>query len=138
MTWPRVSLIAFCLVAMAALPQKDLKSRVENASGGDKAKLAMEYTEQETKAAESAFKDGKDNEADAALQEVARYATVAADACMASRKREKQTEISLRKIIFRLNEMKQSVTFEEQGPVQKAIDTVQTVHDKLLTYFLKS
>jgi SpoVK/Ycf46/Vps4 family AAA+-type ATPase len=129
--------VAVLFLALSAFAQKDLKSRADAASGGERAKLAVEYTEEAAKAADKAFNDGKDDEGSAKLKEVAQYAKVAADASMQSGKREKDTEIKLRKVLKRLVEVKQAQPFEQQAEVQKVIDAVQAAHDALLESMFK-
>ncbi len=128
---------AFLTLSLLAFAQKDTKARVDAATGGDKAKFAVEYTEQAAKAADKAFRDDKDSEGSAALVEVAQYARVAADASMQSHHREKETEIGLRKVLKHLMEIKQARPADQQDEVQKTINAVLVAHDALLDSMFK-
>jgi hypothetical protein len=130
-------LLAVLLFSLAALPQKDTKSRIEAATGGDKAKFALEYTEQSVKTADKAFKDGKDEEGSAALKEVKEYAKVASDAAIQSGKHDKDVEINLRKVVNHLVEVKNARPYDQQDEVQQAIDAVDSARNNLLESMFK-
>lgn len=123
--------------ALPAFAQKDLKSRADSATGAEKAKLCVEYTEEAAKASEKAFQDGKDEESSLHLKEVVQYAKAASDASMQSHKREKETEIGLRKVLKRLMEAKNVRPVDQQDEVQKTIDAVLVAHDSLLDSMFK-
>ena len=116
---------------------KDLKSRADSSSGSDKAKYAAEYAEQATHDADKLFAEGKDADGSAKLQDVVTYGKMAADVSMQSHKREKNTEITLRKILKRLADIKNAQPFEQQAEVQKVIDQVQASHDALLDFMFQ-
>lgn len=120
------------LIALPLFAQKDLKSRVDAASGSDKIKLAVEYTDDRTRAADRAFIQGKDEEALADLKNVAEYAQIASQTAIQTRKHQKETEIALRKIAFRLDNIKKARPYEDQAAVQSTIDAVLLAHDNVL------
>jgi hypothetical protein len=130
-------IVAVLLVALAAFPQKDAKSRADAATGPDKAKFALEYTEQAAKTADKAFKDGKDEEGSAALADVKQYAKIASDAAIQSGKHDKEVEINLRKIVNRLVEVKIARPFDQQPEVQQAIDAVDSARNNILEFMFK-
>lgn len=132
---PIVALVV--LVAAACAQQPDPRARIENATGVEKAKLALEFSEQQTKAADKAYQEGKDADASADLQDVAKYAPLAADVARETGKREKETEIAIRKLAKRLLDIKNSVAFEQRDEVQTTIDLVQKAHDALLDDMFK-
>jgi hypothetical protein len=132
MTRRPILVVAVLTVALSAFAQPDLKSRVEAATGAEKAKLAVEFTEQATKAADRAFKDDKDDEGSADLKAITEYARIAFDASVQARKREKETEIGLRKVLKHLVDIKNARPVDQQDEVQKTINAVLVVHDKLL------
>jgi hypothetical protein len=132
MTRRPILVVAVLTVALSAFAQPDLKSRVEAATGAEKAKLAVEFTEQATKAADRAFKDDKDDEGSADLKAITEYARIASDASVQARKREKETEIGLRKVLKHLVDIKNARPVDQQDEVQKTINAVLVVHDKLL------
>src|SRR6267143_1020582 len=67
----------------------------------------------------------------AALDDVASFSEQARDNSIQSRKRQKQTEIAVRKMVRKLADIKRAVSHEEQVPVQAAIDRLQRVRDDL-------
>lgn len=137
MTRRIICCLAVLFLALSAVAQNDLKAKADSATGGEKAKLALDYAEQETKAADAAFKAGKDADGSAALKEVAQYAKVASDAAVESNKREKETEISLRKIVNHLVDVKNARPYAEQDEVQKAMDAVDDARNNLLEAMFK-
>lgn len=137
MTRRLIPVVLALTFAASAFAQKDLKSRADTATGGEKAKLCVEYTEEAAKAADKAFQDGKDEESSAHLKEVVQYAKAAAEASMQSHKREKETEIGLRKVLKRLMEVKNARPVDQQGEVQETINAVLVAHDSLLDSMFK-
>lgn len=133
---PALALVLI-LACSAFAEVKDLKSRADSSSGSDKAKYAAEYAEHAVHEADILLANGKDAEGTAMLQDVGTYGKMAADVSMQSRKREKNTEITLRKILKRLADIKNAQPFEQQAEVQKVIDQVQASHDSLLDFMFQ-
>lgn len=130
-------IVALAVLVAAACAQPDPKARIETATGLEKAKLALAFAEQQTKAADKAFQDGKDAEASADLQDVAKYAPLAADLSRETGKHEKETEIALRKLVNRLSNIKNAVAFEQRPVLQSTMDVVEKAHDALLDDMFK-
>ncbi len=126
-----VVLLVF-VAAFVSAEQKDLKSRVDTASGAEKAKLAAEYAEQAAKAADKAFQDGKDGDGSAQLKDVVQYSKIASDASIQTGKHEKATEITLRKIAYQLAQTKNARPIDGQAEVQRTIDEVDKARSALL------
>jgi hypothetical protein len=126
------ALVFFLALGVFAEQKPGLKARADESTGSDKARYAAEYTEQATHEADKAFADGKDADAASRLQDIATYGKMAADASIQSHKREKNTEIALRKVLKHLNDIKNARPFEQQAEVQQVIDAVQAAHDSLL------
>jgi len=137
MTRRIVVAVAVLFLALSAFAQKDLKSRVDAATGADKAKLALDYTEQATKDTDKAFKDGKDEDGAASLKEIAQYAKIAADASIESNKHQKDIEINLRKVVNRLVDIKNARPYDQQDAVQQVIDSVDNARNSLLEAMFK-
>ncbi len=129
--------VAVVFLALFAAAQTDNKAKADSATGADKAKFALEAAEQAAKAADNAFKQGKDDEGAAHLKEVADYSKMASDAAIESNKREKETEINLRKIVNRLVDVKNARPYEQQDQVQQTIDAVDTARNNLLEEMFK-
>lgn len=134
----RVALaVALLFLALSAVAQNDLKTKADSANGADKAKFALDYAEQATKDADHAFKSGKDDDGATRLKEIAQYSKMASDAAMESGKREKETEINLRKIVNRLVDVKNARPYDQQDAVQQVIDAVDMARNNLLEEMFK-
>ena len=125
------------LLGAAAQAQIDRKARVESASGGEKIKLAVEYADEQAKASDHAVAGENYLEAKNDLADVAYFAKVASDSAIDLRKREKDTEIRLRKIAKKLTDVKNAAPYEDQADVQHAIDEVQAARDRILEFMFK-
>jgi len=113
-------------------PLLNLKQRADAASGGSRAKLFAELARAEITLADQQFTSG---EADAAQKQVAsalEHATVAADAAVNSGKRLKETEIELRKLQRRTDELAHSVAFDDRPPVAAAVKQLEQLRSRLL------
>jgi hypothetical protein len=64
---------------------------------------------------------------------VATFSEKARDAASKSGKKLKPTEIAVRKMAHKLRDMKRTLSFEDQAPVQDAIDRLEHVRTDLLT-----
>jgi hypothetical protein len=130
----RRAAVVVVLLSLSAVVfgQKDLKSRADSASGGEKVKYAAEYAEATTKAADKAFQDGKDAEGSAELMDVEKYAVMASEMSIHTGKRQKQTEITLRKIVNHLADIKNARPFDMQEEVKTTMDAVDKARNNLL------
>jgi hypothetical protein len=110
----------------------ELKARLPSVSAGDRVGLCIEIAERQLIAADKSYSADEVEKARAALDDVASFSEQARDYSIQSRKRQKQTEISVRKMTRKLGDIKRTVTHEEQAIVQAAIDRLQRVRDDLL------
>ena len=129
--------IVIVFVVALGVAQTDTKAKADAATGADKAKFALEVAEQATKSADSAFKQGKDDEGAAQLREIADYGRIASDAAIQSGKHEKEIEINLRKIVNRLVDIKNARPYDQQDAVQQTIDAVDNARNNLLEEMFK-
>src|SRR5215469_5404494 len=109
-----------------------LKARVESAAPKDRVSLALRVAELQTNAADKLYADGKNDEARAAVQDVVSYTEKAGDAATQSGKKLKDAEITVRKIAHKLADMKRTVDFDNQAPLQDAIDHLERIRTQLL------
>jgi len=63
---------------------------------------------------------------------VVAYSQSAGEYAIQSHKHEKQSEIGIRKMVRKLDDLKHTVTHEEQAQIQNAMDQLQRVRDDLL------
>jgi len=109
-----------------------LKARVESAAPKERVSLALRVAELQTSAADKLYADGKNDEARAAVKDVVSYTEKAGDAATQSGKKLKDAEITVRKIAHKLADMKRTVDFDNQVPLQDAIDHLERIRTQLL------
>jgi len=112
---------------------EELKARAASASVDDRPSLCVEIAQRQLEAASKLYTENEDDKAKAAVDDVASYSEQARDACTRSHKRLKQTEIAVRKMAHRLRDIKRTVSFEDQAPLDAAIDRLEHVRTDLLT-----
>jgi NADH dehydrogenase/NADH:ubiquinone oxidoreductase subunit G len=128
--------VLFLLSASATSAQSatvdELKARLTSARAGDRIQLCIQIAEGQLEAADKFYLTDEPEKAKAALDDVASFSEQARDYSIQSRKRQKQTEIAVRRMVRKLFDIKRAVNHEEQTPVQAAIDRLQRVRDDLL------
>jgi len=120
-----------CL-AMAGETLAELKTKAETASGGDQAKLCVRVVQEEVELANQHFTEGKVDEGHAAVRDAVAYAAKARDAARASRKRLKQTEMSIGKTARRLNDISKTLALDDRPMVEQAVKEMERIQDELL------
>jgi hypothetical protein len=119
-------------VCAAEASVDELKERLAHAAVTDQPGIGIEIAHLQLNAAAKLYTDNEPDNAAAALNDVAQYCERAGTASIDSRSHEKQTEISVRKMIRRLVDMKHAAVQEDQGAIQSAIDRLDRVRDRLL------
>jgi hypothetical protein len=120
-----------CLAAKETVQQ--LAARADAARPEDRPGLYVEIAERQLKAVAELFGAGKDEEAVATVRDVVTYSEKAHDAAIASRSKLKNTEIALRKMAAKLRDIKRTLSFEDQAPVQAAADRLEALRTELLS-----
>jgi hypothetical protein len=82
-------------------------------------------------AADKLYQAGKVDDAAAAVKDVITYADKARDAAVKTGKRLKQTEIIVRKMAAKLRDVKRGLAFDDQGPVQAAVEHLESLRTDL-------
>ncbi len=126
--------LAVLLANVAALEETvaGLKARLENAPPEERAELCIKIAEHQLHTADKAYIDGHVDEARAAVDEIVTYAEKARDAAIVSKKHLKNVEIDARKISERLSDIKRTLAFEDQPPVEQAIRHLEDIRTTLL------
>lgn len=119
-------------IAAKDLTVEELKARLASVSTGDRPHLCVEIAERQLTSADKFYADGETEKGQAALTDVAVFCETARDESIQSGKHLKQTEIAVRQMARKLNDLKHAVTHDEQSPVQGTIDRLQRVRDDLL------
>jgi hypothetical protein len=131
-----IALLAFALPFSRALGGEltieQLKDRVANAEGVERASLCVRISERQLEAAAKSFQAGEDGEAEAALADVVAFSALARDYAIQSHKREKESEIAVRKMIRKLDGLKHEVAHEDQKSILESIQHLEQVRDDLL------
>jgi hypothetical protein len=119
---------------MAAKEQtlEELKARVSSASVGDRPQICLQIAERQLDDADKLYTAFDSEKALVSLTDVVTFSELARDYSIQSHKHQKQTEIEVRKMTRKLNDLKHIVSRDEQVAVQNAIDRLQRVRDDLL------
>jgi hypothetical protein len=131
------SLAAFPVAAVSAFAAKDdsldqLAARAEAARPEDRPALYLEIARQQAEEADKLYKNGDAEKGNAALREVVTFSKKATDASIETGKKLKNTEIGLRKMAEKFRDVKRSVAFEDQAPIQQTMDELEKMRTDLL------
>ena len=137
--WAAVLLLTVAVAAMGKEKSvEELKAKYQNASKPDeKASLAIEIAESQVDAADQLIRQGKIDEGQKDIADGIDYAGQARDAALVTGHHIKKIEISVRKMAHRLTDMKRQLTYEDQAPVQAAIDQLEKIRTDLLSRMFK-
>ena len=129
-------LLATSLLALAYKTEtlQDLMARAESARVEDRPALCVEIAERQLKSADELYTAGKVDDAGAAVKDVVTYSEKAHDAAIQSGKKVKNTEIAFRKMATKLRDIKRSLNFDDQAPVQAAADLLESLRTDLLSH----
>jgi polyhydroxyalkanoate synthesis regulator phasin len=115
-------------------PVPELLKRADASPVGDRPAQYIEIAERQLKAADELFNAGKVEQAQSAVRDVVSCSEKAHDAAVESGKRLKQTEIAERKMSAKLRDLKRTLNFDDQAPVQAASERLQSLADDLLSH----
>ena len=110
----------------------ELKAHVESARPEDRADLCIRIAQHQLRNADKLYTDGKVDEARAAVDDIVTYSEKARDAALQTKKHLKSIEIDVRKIADKLRDIKRTLAFEDQPPVEQAIHRLEDVRTTLL------
>ena len=111
---------------------EELKARVSSATVADKAKLCLEIAEKQLNEADKQYTADNVEKAQSSLTDVVSYSELARDYSIQSHKHQKQTEIAIRAMTRKLNDLLHVLGRDDQGPVKDAISHLERVRDDLL------
>jgi Flp pilus assembly protein TadB len=115
----------------------ELQSRIESARPEDCPALCIQAAQSRLRHADTLYTEGKIEQARAAVGDVVTYSQKARDAAIQSRKHMKNVEIAVRKMAARLRDIKRTLNFEDQPPVEHAILSLEDVRTALLKEMFK-
>jgi hypothetical protein len=111
---------------------EELKSRISAASVSDRAKICVEIAEKQLSAADKLFAAEDLDKAQTSLTDVVAFSELARDYSIQSHKHQKQTEIAVRAMTRKLNNMLHVVSRDDQAVLKDAISRLELVRDDLL------
>lgn len=129
--------LLFVLV-LSALGRADesldqLIKRAESAPERERAGLYTEIAERQLHAADAFYSSGENEKARAVLGDIVTNSEKASAAADRSSLRLKHTEISVRKMAAKLRDIRRTVAFEEQEPIEDAADRLEKLRTDLLS-----
>jgi hypothetical protein len=129
---PALVLLLCCFALGKNESLDELKTRADNAHGGDEAKLCIEYAHAELEHANDLFTQGDVEKAQSAMASVMDYVRKGTGAAKSSGKRLKQTEIELRKLQKRMKDIGESLNLDDRPEVFKSVDEIEQLRAGLL------
>jgi hypothetical protein len=111
-----------------------LIERAQSARVADQPALYIEIAQRELKAADQAYVAGNPDQGKAEVRDLLTYADKAHDAAKNTGKKQKNIEISLRKMAAKLRDIKRTQSADEQDVLQKAADRLEDLRTDLLTH----
>jgi len=110
----------------------ELKSRFESAHPEDRPDLGIRIAQQQLRSADKLYGEGNVDQARAAVDDIVSYSEKARDAATQTKKHLKNVEIDVRKMAEKLRDIKRTLVFEDQAPVEQAIRRLEDVRTTLL------
>jgi hypothetical protein len=126
----------FALASICAAAKDEttdqLKSRFESARPEDRPELGIRVAQQQLRDADKLYTEGKTDQARAAVDDVVAYSEKARDAAIQTQKHLKNIEIDVRKMAQKLRDIRRTLAFEDQPPVDEAARHLEDVRTTLL------
>ncbi|MFZ0477990.1 MAG: hypothetical protein WAL71_02485 [Terriglobales bacterium] len=126
-----VTLAAACCAASEENVEA-LKARLPSASTEDRAEISIRIAQIQLRAADKVYNEGRVSEGQAAVEDIVSYSEKARDAAIESKQHLKTVEIDVRKIAEKLRDIKRTLAFEDQAPVDQAIRRLEDARTALL------
>jgi hypothetical protein len=144
MTRTRVAIIALLVAATLAafgwktVAAKDetvdqLIARADSARPEDRPALYLEIARLKAEAADKLYNGGNAEAAKAVLQDVVAFSRKATNTSIQTGKKLKNVEIGLRKMTEKFRDVKRTLAFEDQAPIQQTVDELEQMRTDLLS-----
>jgi hypothetical protein len=124
--------LASAYVAAKEETVDEMKARFETAHLEDRAELGIQIAQRQLRIADKLYIDGKTDEARAAVNDIVVYSEKARDAASETKKHLKNVEIDVRKMAEKLRDIKRTLAFDDQPPVEQAIHRLEDIRTTLL------
>jgi hypothetical protein len=137
-----IAVVLLVASSLAALPHvrafndenlQQLIARSESASAGERPALYIKIARLQSESADKFYQAGDPEAGNKALSDVVTYSQKASDAAASTGKKLKDTEIALRKMAEKFRDVKHNLPFDDQAPVQQAIDSLEKMRTDLLS-----
>jgi hypothetical protein len=109
-----------------------LKARFESAHPEDRPDLGIRIAQIQLRNADKLYASGDADQARAAVDDIATYSEKSRDAAIQTKKHLKNVEIDARKMAEKLRDIKRTLAFDDQAPVEQAIRRLEDVRTSLL------
>ena len=110
----------------------ELKARFESARPEDRSELAIRIAQHQLRNADKLYGEGNIDQGRAAVDDIVTYSEKARDAATQTKKHLKNIEIDTRKMAEKLRDIKRTLAFEDQPPVEQAIRRLEDIRTTLL------
>jgi len=110
----------------------ELKARFESARPEDRLELGIQIARHQLHNADRLYSSGNVEQARAAVDDIVTYSEKARDAALQTNKHLKNVEIDARKMAEKLRDIKRTLAFEDQPPVEQAIRRLEDIRTVLL------
>lgn len=134
-----IGLLALAAGSAAARDESSdqLKAKCQNAPAPDRPSACIQTAQLELRQADKLYQDGNVDQARAAVEDVVSLSERASNAASETRKHLKNTEIAVRKMAEKLRDIKRSVSFEDQPPIEHAVQRLEDIRTRLLKEMFK-
>jgi hypothetical protein len=110
----------------------ELKARFVSARPEERAELAIRIAQQQLRNADKLYSDGQADQARAAVDDIVTYSEKARDDAVQTKKQLKNVEIDIRKMAEKLRDIKRTLVFDDQPPVEQAVRHLEDIRTTLL------
>ncbi len=111
---------------------EELKARIASANTADKVNLCVQVAEKSLAEADKLYASSDVEKGQGALVDVVSFSELARDYSIQSKKHQKQTEIAVRGMTRKLNNLLHLLGHDDQAAVKDAINHLERVRDDLL------
>jgi len=110
----------------------ELKARFGSARPEERAELAIRLAQGQLRNADKLYSDGQADQARAAVDDIVAYSEKARDDAVQTKKHLKNVEIDVRKMAEKLRDIKRTLVFDDQPPVEQAVRHLEDIRTTLL------
>ena len=128
--------VAAALPALAMKKDESLDqliARAESARLEDRPALYLEIARQKAEGVDKLYNAGNAEAGKTGLQDVVSFSRKATNTSIQTGKKMKNVEIGLRKMAEKFRDIKRTVAFEDQAPIQQTVDQLEQMRTDLLS-----